>query len=65
MKIDSLIAVSSVPFPQVRGEIVPYQEPEPERVIVRDPPMGPVQYRLAPVTVAQSAHVIYLISPAP
>ena len=62
MKIDSVFALSPVSFPQIEQRIFG-SEPgvaaaEVERV-VSEP-----QYRLAPITVSQSVHVIYLISPA-
>ena len=62
MKIDSVFAVSPVPFPQIHSEMFA----KTERYIVigsAAPPPEP-QYRLAAVTVTQSVHVIYLISPA-
>jgi uncharacterized protein YggE len=67
MKIDSVFAVSPVSFPEIQGRIFPG---EAERTIVTAseiPTKGervPSEYRLAPVTVSQSVHVIYLISPA-
>jgi len=64
MKIDSLFAVSPVAFPEIRTRI--FGSGEGERVIVTGSniPMAEPEYRLAPVTVGQSVHVIYLISPA-
>lgn len=63
MKIDSVFAVSPVTFPEIQRRIFKFEgEPgvaEAERMI--EPAL---QYRLAPVTVSQSVHVIYLISPA-
>jgi uncharacterized protein YggE len=60
MKIDSVFAVSPVGFLEIQRGIfesgVPAQEAE--RVIT------PSEYRLAPITISQSVHVIYLISPA-
>lgn len=64
MKIDSVFAVSPVPFPEIRQKMLgghqSYGSATTERVVVPDP----MQYRLAPVTVAQSIHLIYLISAA-
>jgi uncharacterized protein YggE len=65
MKIDSIFAVSPVSFPEIQGRIfgsgaTAGGAAEVERVI--EP--SPLQYRLAPITVSQSVHVIYLISPA-
>jgi uncharacterized protein len=64
-KIDSVFAISPVQFPSIGGDIFGPVE----RVVVTGavPPMQPEaasHYRLAPVTVSQSVHVIYLISPA-
>jgi uncharacterized protein YggE len=71
MKIDSLFAISPVSFSQIRGRIFgsDYGEATTERVIVTGSyiPTGgnlaPSEYRLAPVTISQNIHVIYLISP--
>jgi uncharacterized protein YggE len=65
MKIDSIFAVSPVSFPEIQGRILGSGTTaggvaEVERMI--EP--SPLQYRLAPITVSQSVHVIYLISPA-
>ena len=64
MKIDSVFAVSPVPFPEIRHKVLgtqhPYGSATTERVVVPDP----MRYRLAPVSVIQSVHLIYLISPA-
>jgi uncharacterized protein YggE len=57
MKIDSVFAVSPVAFPEIRQRIFGYEGGPVERVITA------AEYRLAPVTVSQSVHVIYLISP--
>ena len=67
MKIDAVFAVSPVSFPEIQSRIFPAEN---ERTIVTAseiPTKGervPSEYRLAPVTVSQSVHVIYLISPA-
>lgn len=72
MKIDAVFAVSPVAFSQIRGRIFgsDYSEATTERVIVTGSyistggtPMRS-EYRLAPITVSQSIHVLYLISPA-
>jgi hypothetical protein len=65
MKIDSVFAVSSSDFGEIRGEFVESGE----RVVVTGmniptPPDEPSQYRLEMVTIESTAHVIYLISPA-
>jgi uncharacterized protein YggE len=65
LKIDSVFAISPVQFPRIEGDIFGAVEE-----IVTAGPAAPMQpeaashYRLAPVTVSQSVHVIYLISPA-
>jgi hypothetical protein len=65
MKIDSVFAVSSIDFGEIRGEFVKSGE----RVVVTGmniptPPDEPSQYRLEMVTIESTAHIIYLISPA-
>jgi uncharacterized protein len=64
MKIDSVFAVSPVAFPEIRPRIFGTGEAA-GRVIVTGSniPMTEPEYRLAPVSVSQSVHVIYLISP--
>jgi uncharacterized protein YggE len=67
MKIDSVFAISPVPFPQIYTDI--FQRDERERVIVTGSNIptaeeGRAQYWLGPVTVSRTIHVIYLISPA-
>jgi uncharacterized protein YggE len=61
MKIDSVFAVSPVAFLEIESKLFGAApgsgEAEVQRVIETP------QYRLAPVTVSQSVHVIYLISP--
>jgi uncharacterized protein YggE len=74
MRIDSVFAVSPFAFPQIRSRIFGSDLPEAttERVIVTGsyiPASGvgnPVvsEYRLAPLVITESIHVIYLISPA-
>jgi uncharacterized protein YggE len=64
MKIDSIFAVSPVAFPQVQQRIFGSSFPTAEyesRISAKH--LDPSQYRLAPVSVSQSVHVIYLISP--
>lgn len=65
MKIDSVFAVSPAPFPEIQSRMFGTTE----RVIASGSYSSAVglaasEYRLAPVTVSQSIHVIYLISPA-
>ncbi len=65
MKIDSVFAISPVPFPEIGPRIfgggfqgvAAYSAREVARKL------DPSQYRLAPITVNQRIHVIYLISP--
>jgi uncharacterized protein YggE len=64
MKLDSIFALSPVSFPEIQARIfgatplsASYARDEVKRP-------DPTQYRLAPVTIGQSIHVIYLISPA-
>jgi uncharacterized protein YggE len=66
MKIDSVFALSPVSFPEVQGRFFS----NPERVVVTGSNVptleetGLPKFRLAPVFISQSVHVIYLISPA-
>jgi uncharacterized protein YggE len=67
MKIDGVFGVSPVAFPEIRSRI--FGQEATERVIVTGSyistgDMASSQYRLAPVSVSQSVHVIYLISPS-
>ena len=66
MKIDSVFAVSSIDFGQIRGEFL---KGGGERVVVTGmnipaPPDQPSEYRLEMIVIESTAHVIYLISPA-
>jgi uncharacterized protein YggE len=64
MKIDSVFAVSPVTFPEIEGRIfgsttnVPAEGPAEASYAPKAS-----QYRLAPVSLNKSVHVIYLISP--
>ncbi len=62
MKIDSVFAVSPVSFPDIHNKF--FTESGRESVFVTGSYIPTPQYRLAPISVSQSAHVIYLISPA-
>ena len=68
MKIDSVFAVSPVAVADILSRMFPNSSTE--RVVVTGSyiPAGgkgvPSQYRMAPLTVSESIHVIYLISPA-
>jgi uncharacterized protein YggE len=67
MKIDGVFGVSPVAFPEIRSRI--FGQETSERVVVTGSyistgDMPSSVYRLAPVSISQSVHVIYLISPA-
>jgi uncharacterized protein YggE len=67
MKIDSVFGVSAAPFREVQSRMFP--DSSTERVIVTgnyisSSGLSPSEYRLAPVKISHSIHVIYLISPA-
>jgi uncharacterized protein YggE len=64
MKIDSVFAVSPVTFPEISRNIFRGPGAFAEEVGRAPTKLEISQYRLAPVTVSQSVHVIYLISPA-
>jgi hypothetical protein len=70
MKIDSAFAISPVPVPEISSTMFPKDREGVERMIVnqaRSPTAEEVvasQYHLAPVTITQIVHIIYLISPA-
>jgi len=60
MKIDSVFAVSPVPFPHIYTKM--FSETEP--YIVTGSAAPTPEYHLGSVSVTESVHVIYLISPA-
>ena len=65
MKIDSVFAVSSIDFGEIRGQFLQGGN----RVVVTGmniptPPEQPSEYRLEMIVIESTAHVIYLISPA-
>jgi hypothetical protein len=64
MKIDSIFAVSPVTFPEIRQKIFGYNELPSSAVGAVEGlrQLPPSQYRLAPVAISPSIHVIYLIS---
>lgn len=62
MKIDSVFGVSPAAFPQI--QTLMFRSDASEATAQRTIVTGPPEYRLGPLTVSQSAHVIYLISPA-
>lgn len=65
MKIDSIFAVSPVAFTEIQrrifGSSVPTAETE---SALPAQSRNASEYRLAPITISQSIHVIYLFSPA-
>ena len=64
MKIDSVYAISPIPFPDIQQQIFRSRTggvAASERAIAAP---SPLEYRLSPITVSESVHVIYLISPA-
>jgi len=66
MKIDSVFAISPVSFPEVQGRF--FRSPESVIVTGSSVPTleesGLPKFRLAPITMRESVHVIYLIAPA-
>lgn len=70
MQIDSVFAISPVPVLEITSTMFPKGQPgEAERVIVTNSLVPTAeegrasQYRIAPITVTEIVHVIYLISP--
>jgi uncharacterized protein len=63
MKLESAFAISPVSFPRIAETIFDSKSPvlELHRDLVSP---GPNRYLLPPITVSQSVHIIYLISPA-
>ena len=66
LKIDSIFAISPVNFPEIQNKM--FGRNQAERVIVTGSNIptaeeGRAQYWFAPVSLNQSVHVIYLISP--
>ncbi len=64
MKIDSVFAISPVAFPEISQKLLGgrpdyYASATTDRIVTPDP----LRYRLAPVSIRQSIHVIYLVSP--
>ena len=63
MKIDSVFAISPVNFPAIQSRIFGAEATEASAARLYEAKAAPM-YRVAPVEVSQSVHVIYLISPA-
>jgi hypothetical protein len=65
VKIESIFAISTASFSQIQNAMFGSGI---ERVVVTGSnvpaPQPAPEYRLAPITISQSVHVIYLISPA-
>jgi uncharacterized protein YggE len=66
MKIDSVYAISPVPFPSIQQQIFSSRTSgvagyEVERHMIEP---SPLEYRLSPIAISESVHVIYLISAA-
>lgn len=65
MKIDSVFAISPVAFPEIRAKLLGGAHNEMMAMAARDvvgPP--PAEYRLPPIEITQTVHMIYLISSA-
>jgi uncharacterized protein YggE len=63
MKIDSIFAVSPIAFPQIHAAIFGSTGDSVQQAVAGYESPGQPHYRLAPVAISQSVHVIYLISP--
>ncbi len=64
MKIDSVFAISPVAFPDVRQKMLGGGRDYSATAESHRTEPDPLAYRLAAISVTQSVHVIYLISPA-
>lgn len=65
MKIDSVFALSPVAFPEIQTQIFgDSRSNEYKSVVTPNGEATASEYRIAPVTVSQTIHVIYLITPA-
>jgi uncharacterized protein YggE len=64
MKLDSVFAVSPVTFPEIQSKFFASTLPVSAYTAREPAKLDPTQYRLAAITITQSVHVIYLISPA-
>ncbi len=67
MKVDSVWALSSEPFPEIRGRMLGDSLRHAPSVAMGSDVRkaeAPPEYRLAPVTFSQSVHVLYLVSQA-
>jgi len=64
MKIDSVYAISPVPFPEIQSKIFRSGPQEANYTAREKAKPDPGRYRLAPITLTDNIHVIYLISPS-
>ena len=64
MKIESVFAVSPVTFPEIVRTIFGSNDTAVYAASAPAPRQSDSQYRLAPITISQRIHVIYLIAPA-
>jgi uncharacterized protein YggE len=64
VKVDSVFAVSPVPILDITSTMFPSEQVAAVRALQAPEGGNPSEYRLAPITVTQVVHVIYLISPA-
>ncbi|HEX7516062.1 MAG TPA: SIMPL domain-containing protein [Chthoniobacterales bacterium] len=64
MKIDSVFAVSPVTFPEIQSKFFASSLPVSSYAARELAKPDPTQYRLAPITISQGVHILYLISPA-
>ena len=61
MKIDSVFAISPVAVPEIRANMLRGSGSSPVLAVQRE--VDPLKYRLSAVSVTQTVHLIYLISP--
>jgi uncharacterized protein YggE len=64
MKVDSVFAVSPRAFPEIQSRFFSSSSSGSNMLAVQTAKPDPTQYRLAPITISQSVHILYLISPA-
>ena len=64
MRIDSVFAISPVAFPSIQSRIFGAEPTEAAAAAYRAEGPAAPEYRVAPIEISQSVHVIYLISPA-
>ncbi|HWM26796.1 MAG TPA: SIMPL domain-containing protein [Chthoniobacterales bacterium] len=64
MKIDSVFAVSPRAFPEIQSRFFSSSSSDSNLLANQMAKPDPTQYRLAPITISQRVHILYLISPA-